>query len=145
MSTWLFILNPACTVPIDVTFIRTTAPTVSCFLVDQHVMQFATFCDTFNASWWAINKSNCFLGQMQTGGLPPFSGALAFNNTPSCEMASWLADKLKCAQEHLSGFQRLWTCLKVINMRLFPPFPPFLAHLCKLNLVVERLIAYCEI
>lgn len=44
-----------------------------------------------------LTSPNSFLGQMQTGGLPPFSEALAFNNTPSCEMASWLADKLKCS------------------------------------------------
>ena len=46
---------------------------------------------------------------MQTGGLPPFyslSGALAFNNTPSCEMAPWLADKLKCTLRALIGLSQ---------------------------------------
>ncbi len=97
-----------------------------CYLTDQ-LLNAVCYC--FNASWWAINKSNSFLGQMQTGGLPPFSETLAFNNTPSCEMASWLADKLKCTQEHLSGFHRLWNCLNVINIRLpfslFPFSPSF--------------------
>lgn len=59
-----------------------------------------------------LTTPNSFLRQMQTGGLPPLSGALAFNNTPSCEMASWFADTLKCT---LGTLIRLLQAVKMLD------------------------------
>lgn len=59
-----------------------------------NTVQFATFWRRFMLPAEQLTSLSSFVGRMQTGGLPPLCDALAFDNAPTCEMASWLADKL---------------------------------------------------